>query len=94
MRELLERLCRNENLAREQVQQLFARIVQGELSEIELSALLIALKAKGETPEEIAGSGPGAARCRAVLQHPGGWRWRIPAGPVAMARRRSISRPP
>jgi anthranilate phosphoribosyltransferase len=56
MRELLERLCRNENLAREQVQQLFARIVQGELSEIELSALLIALKAKGETPEEIAGA--------------------------------------
>jgi anthranilate phosphoribosyltransferase len=56
MREILEALCAGQSLGREQSTELFARIVRGELLEIEMSALLVALKAKGETPDEIAGA--------------------------------------
>jgi anthranilate phosphoribosyltransferase len=44
------------DLERAESAELFARIVRGELSEIELGALLAALRTKGETPEEIAGA--------------------------------------
>ncbi|MBK6848944.1 MAG: anthranilate phosphoribosyltransferase [Proteobacteria bacterium] len=55
MRELLEALCAGDSLRRERVQEVFNRVLAGGVSEVELAALLIALKAKGETPEEIAG---------------------------------------
>jgi anthranilate phosphoribosyltransferase len=56
VREALELLCQGKDLSGAQMSALFSRIIQGEISEIELSALLMALKAKGETPEEIAGA--------------------------------------
>ncbi len=56
MRELLERLCLGENLSLEESRGWFTRLVRGELPEIDISALLVALKSKGETPEEIAGA--------------------------------------
>lgn len=56
MRELLERLCLRKNMSLEESRGCFTRLVRGELSEIEISALLAALKSKGETPEEIAGA--------------------------------------
>jgi anthranilate phosphoribosyltransferase len=53
---LLERLCQGEQLSRDESHGLFASVMRGEISEIHLAALLTALKAKGETPEEIAGA--------------------------------------
>lgn len=54
--ELIDALCAGKDLEREVASALFARIVDGALSELELTALLIALKAKGETPAEVAGA--------------------------------------
>lgn len=56
MRELLETLCAGDALRRERTREVFARVIAGSVSEVELAALLIALKAKGEAPEEIAGA--------------------------------------
>jgi anthranilate phosphoribosyltransferase len=54
--EVLETVCSGRHLDREHARALFARVLAGELSGVELAALLAALKAKGETPEEIAGA--------------------------------------
>ena len=56
MREILDILCSGKNLSRQESAALFARIVRGELSQLEICAVLVALKSKGETPEEIAGA--------------------------------------
>lgn len=56
MREVLESLCSGQSLTRQESAALFTRLVRGELSEVEISGLLVALKSKGETPEEIAGA--------------------------------------
>lgn len=56
MRQLLERLCLRKDLSLEESRGCFTRLVRGEFSEIEISALLAALTSKGETPEEIAGA--------------------------------------
>lgn len=63
MKTLFEQLYRGESLSFEQSQQVFSQVAQGELSDIELSALVVALKIKGETAEEIAGA---AAAFRSV----------------------------
>ncbi len=60
---LLERLCAGEDLTAEEAAAAFGRVVAGELSEIEISALVVALKGKGERPAEIAGA---AAALRAA----------------------------
>ncbi len=53
---LLEQLYRGESLSREQAQRLFQPLVAGELNDITISALLTALKIKGETIDEISGA--------------------------------------
>lgn len=52
----LEALFKGQSLDKSSVQQLFTRVVRGEVDDIILSSLLTALKIKGETPEEIAGA--------------------------------------
>jgi anthranilate phosphoribosyltransferase len=52
----LDRICAQESLSQKESHDLFSKIVCGELSPVEISALLVSLKAKGETPEEIAGA--------------------------------------
>ncbi|BEG57724.1 Anthranilate phosphoribosyltransferase TrpD [Helicobacter sp. NHP21005] len=52
--DLLNQLCAKKDLERGQVQAFFQAILQGHFSDIELGALLIALKCKGESPLEIA----------------------------------------
>lgn len=54
MRDLLDKLGRGEELTPAEIAPCFARLVAGNLSEIELTALLLGLKFKGETPREIA----------------------------------------
>ncbi|QSX39543.1 anthranilate phosphoribosyltransferase [Shewanella cyperi] len=53
---LLERLYRGEQLDRHQTKTLFAALIAGELDEVTIAALLIALKVRGETIEEICGA--------------------------------------
>jgi anthranilate phosphoribosyltransferase len=53
---ILERLCGRQGLAQEESWRLFGAVVRGEIGEAALAALLVALKSKGETPDEIAGA--------------------------------------
>lgn len=56
MHRILERLIDRENLNQSESCAVFQQIIDGELDAIWISALLVALKAKGESPEEIAGA--------------------------------------
>ena len=61
---LLDTLSRR-SLARLEAQAVFAHLMRGQYSELEIAALVSALKARGESPEEIAGAAEalrGAAR--------------------------------
>ncbi len=55
MSEVLERLIRGEDLAREEARELMSEIVGGELSEVKIAGILVALRCKGYSPEELAG---------------------------------------
>ncbi|MEM9292861.1 MAG: anthranilate phosphoribosyltransferase [Acidobacteriota bacterium] len=67
-RQALARLLAREDLQREETEALFGRLMDGELSDILKSALLIALRMKGESPGEIAGAA--AAMRRRVIPIP------------------------
>lgn len=54
--DILNILLKNESLNFEQSQTFFDAIMQGNVSDIELTAALVALKLKGETVDEIAGA--------------------------------------
>ena len=56
MRAVIEALCRGVHLSADEAEAVFRDVVHGAVSEIELAALLVALKAKGETPDEVAGA--------------------------------------
>ena len=56
MNPVLERVVAGADLSVSDAEQAFARIVRGEADVIEISALLIALRTKGETAEEVAGA--------------------------------------
>ena len=56
MNPLLERVVAGADLSVQDAEQAFTRIVRGEADVIEISALLIALRTKGETAEEVAGA--------------------------------------
>jgi len=66
--QLLQRLLDREDLGRAEVAALFGRIMDGEIAESQIAALLVALAMKGETPDEIAGAVEAMrARARTVL---------------------------
>lgn len=54
-KEFLEKLIENQNLSIDESKILMLNIMNGEVSDINLSAILSALKTKGETSQEIAG---------------------------------------
>ena len=54
--ELILKTVEQNNLSQQESEQLFNAIVQGDLEPITLTALLVALKIKGETPAEISGA--------------------------------------
>lgn len=70
MRELLEKICSGDDLSRDESRSVFTRIVAGELSEVEIAALIIGLKAKGEKPEEIAGAAEALRAAAAPFPRP------------------------
>ncbi|MUH71725.1 anthranilate phosphoribosyltransferase [Psychrosphaera haliotis] len=54
--DLIHLAMTNRSLTKEQTYKLFTDVVNGEMEDIPLAALLSALKVRGETPEEIAGA--------------------------------------
>jgi anthranilate phosphoribosyltransferase len=54
--EILLKLCRRENLTRDETRQTFGFIMSGKASEAEIGGLLVGLAAKGTTVEELAGA--------------------------------------
>jgi len=56
MREPLDTICRGRDLTRELSRALFQQLVDGRLEPVEIAALLVGLRAKGEHPDEIAGA--------------------------------------
>ena len=63
---LLEKLFERRDLERDELQDVFARMVRGELDDAWLAAFLALLRAKGESPAEVAGAeAPGRARLAA-----------------------------
>ena len=52
----LSRLLERQDLSRAETEELFGRLMDGELSEAMKAALLVALKMKGEATSEIAGA--------------------------------------
>ncbi|WP_457680970.1 anthranilate phosphoribosyltransferase [Thermovibrio sp.] len=55
-KELLNRLVEKESLTFKESKELFNEIMEGELSDVQIAGILVALRAKGETCEEIAGA--------------------------------------
>jgi len=55
-RAALARLTAGESLSREETEELFGRLMDGELSEPLKAALLIALRMKGEVAAEVCGA--------------------------------------
>ncbi len=55
IRDLLERVLKRESLTRAQAEALMHAIVSGDVSEAQMAGMVIALRAKGETVDEIAG---------------------------------------
>ncbi|MDR2523575.1 MAG: anthranilate phosphoribosyltransferase [Synergistaceae bacterium] len=53
---VLNKLMSGEKLTREESSSLFEAVIAGEMSDAEIAALLVALKLRGETAEEIAGA--------------------------------------
>src|ERR1044072_9453644 len=61
----LSRLARGENLSSDEAGELLDALLNGQASDVQIAATLIALKTKGETVEELAGLAEGMRR-RAV----------------------------
>ncbi len=55
MKEIYEKLAAKQDLSEAEIEAVFNRILAGDLSESQISALLLGLKVKGESVEEIAG---------------------------------------
>ncbi|MDR2528292.1 MAG: anthranilate phosphoribosyltransferase [Synergistaceae bacterium] len=53
---VLSKLMSGEKLTREESSLLFEAVIAGKMSDVEIAALLVALKLRGETAEEIAGA--------------------------------------
>ena len=56
MHDYLNRLTSRESLESSEMEEIFSSMVAGELEPVHIAALLVGLRTKGETPEEIAGA--------------------------------------
>src|SRR5947207_8874804 len=56
MRDILLKLCRREDLTRDEAVDAFEFIMSGEASEAQIGGLLVGLAAKGTTVEELVGA--------------------------------------
>ncbi|HKA91605.1 MAG TPA: anthranilate phosphoribosyltransferase [Haliangiales bacterium] len=65
LKQAIERVMARRDLGADEIAEAFGRIMDGEATPAQIGALLVALRMKGETPEEIAGAAR-AMRARAV----------------------------
>lgn len=65
MIKIIDRLINGENLTESQMNYAMTEIMEGRVGEIHIASFLTALKAKGETSEEISG-GAKVMRCKAI----------------------------
>lgn len=70
MSNYLDRICNQEDMTREETRSLFDRLMTGALDPVAIAALLIALKAKGESAEEIAGAAESMRAATAPFNRP------------------------
>src|SRR5712671_344 len=56
IRDILLKLCRREDLTRDEARQAFAHILSGQATEAQIGGLLVGLAAKGTTVEELVGA--------------------------------------
>lgn len=56
LRDILLKLCRREELTREESREAFAHVLSGEATEAQIGGLLVGLAAKGTTVEELVGA--------------------------------------
>lgn len=56
LRDILLKLCRREDLSRDEAREAFAHIMSGEATEAQIGGLLVGLAAKGTTVEELVGA--------------------------------------
>src|SRR4051794_19852489 len=56
LREILLKLCRREDLTRDQAQEAFTHIMSGDASEAQIGGVLVGLAAKGTTVDELVGA--------------------------------------
>ncbi len=53
---LFDKLYSGESLARAEAEQLFSQLIQGDMSEAQIAGMLVAMKMRGETIDEITGA--------------------------------------
>src|SRR4029077_18501807 len=56
LRDILLKLCRREDLTRDEAREAFLHIMSGEASEAQIGGLLVGLASKGTTVEELVGA--------------------------------------
>jgi anthranilate phosphoribosyltransferase len=56
LREVLLKLCRREDLTRDEARAAFAHVMSGEATDAQIGGLLVGLAAKGTTAEELVGA--------------------------------------
>ncbi len=56
MKDIQQKIYNKKNLSVDDSQAVFNKLIKGELSEIEMTSLLVSLKMKGEQPQEVAGA--------------------------------------
>ena len=56
VKEVLNKLVEKQNLSFEETRDLFTQIMDGKLTDVQIAGILVALRSKGETTEEIAGA--------------------------------------
>ncbi|RUM43073.1 MAG: anthranilate phosphoribosyltransferase [Desulfurobacterium sp.] len=56
VKEVLNKLVEKQNLSFEETRDLFTQIMDGKLTDVQIAGILVALRSKGETTDEIAGA--------------------------------------
>ena len=56
VKEVLNKLVEKQNLTFEETRELFTQIMDGKLTDVQIAGILVALRSKGETTDEIAGA--------------------------------------
>ncbi|MGM0480991.1 MAG: anthranilate phosphoribosyltransferase [Pseudomonadota bacterium] len=67
---ILNQLLNGETLSQADSKKLFQHLVKGELNDIQISAALVAMKMRGETPAELAGAAEAVLAACKPLQRP------------------------